>query len=76
MTAITKPQAAKVWCPMVRPSVNGQPEGGSGCIADACAMWRWLDHHGGRYLSETPEAYNDTRRRGYCGLAGKPAAEE
>ena len=44
------------------------------CIADACAMWRWSAFPRERCLDgpETIEDYNETLRRGYCGLAGRP----
>jgi hypothetical protein len=39
------------------------------CIADKCAMWRWIAYPGknisGTHI-DVPSAY------GYCGLAGKP----
>lgn len=32
----------------------------SSCVADGCAMWRWVD----------PKHSTTQNRRGYCGLAG------
>lgn len=43
------------------------------CIADKCAMWRWIEPVDKKYITETMEEFN-ARRAGYCGLAGRPAA--
>lgn len=41
------------------------------CIGSECAMWRFMDGENNKYISETDEQFC-ARRRGYCGLAGKP----
>jgi hypothetical protein len=38
------------------------------CIGRKCMAWRWWDE-------EPTGAEGSTRRRGYCGLAGKPTVE-
>lgn len=37
------------------------------CIADKCAMWRWGE------AEPAPKETKKYPRRGYCGLAGRPA---
>lgn len=71
---MTKEQAYQVWCPMTRME-RGSVEHGMGgvsmdaaCIADQCAMWRWIP--GGP--KNSAGAVHETTR-GYCGLAGRPA---
>lgn len=40
------------------------------CIASECSMWRWYDGQLHYPQKDPPEP-----RRGYCGLAGRPAIE-
>ena len=71
----TAEQARELWCPMARIAFNEpgpfnrlspDTDGGSGiprgsqCIANECAMWRWLPNHG-EHMAD--------KRKGYCGLA-------
>lgn len=86
----TAEQARERWCPMVRIAFNGpgpfnrltpDTDGGPGiprgsqCIANECAMWRWLPEPPAATVSigiglvteELPRI--PTERRGYCGLA-------
>lgn len=83
----TAKHARLLWCPMVRAS-NGEDSpcnAGNGeeyrspkyarCIAQECAMWRWLPEPPAATVSigiglvteELPRI--PTERRGYCGLA-------
>ena len=116
----TQKQASELWCPMVRVGVQPSSGGPSAindpttvnyhgsCIAETCAMWRWVDKPSQVYRvtamcedrfaetePERPAGLNNTfvfvpcdenadahwaepeevwlsRRRGYCGLAGRP----
>lgn len=73
----TPEQAKDLWCPMARVGVlpgAGGPAGindptvefHTNCIADKCAMWRWVPAElGARHKPPT---------HGYCGLAGRPEA--
>lgn len=86
-------QARQLWCPMVR--VGVLPSGGGpvavndprveyrgNCIADQCAMWRWvpsttmhkerrMHESDGRCFMQTMDV-PDAPTHGYCGLAGSP----
>ena len=79
----TPEQAKALWCPMVRAS-NGEDQSANAgnseeyrtpsyahCIADKCAMWRWEPNQGDLI---NPGASGFIPARGYCGLAGSPAA--
>jgi hypothetical protein len=84
------PAAAKaLWCPMVR-ALNGDDQpcnSGNGpdyrqpsyarCIADDCAMWRWVHTSASVPVKiengATIYEIKETKTHGYCGLAGRSA---
>lgn len=85
MSAYTVDEAATKWCPHImmtwarldpadgnwntsgHPAFNAAKVERSecfhrpGCIGSSCSQWRWLDRS------------TSVKRRGYCGLAGRPA---
>lgn len=89
----TPEQAKELWCPMVRlapapmhPALNRllhenevrQPHA-SCCVADRCAMWRWVPKNGtflaivddgGGMKREVKQWGGVPPTHGYCGLAG------
>lgn len=58
-------------CGGPRSSPDHKPLASCRCIADKCAMWRWITPESARYLTETTEDFT-ARRSGYCGIAGRP----
>lgn len=81
---LTEDEARGKWCPMARVPYRNPPEWahvvtgainrGAGyerecrCIASACMAWQWRDN------PFTHDGKPNTRRRGFCGLAGKDGA--
>lgn len=86
----TPSEAAGLWCPMVRIGITPEAGGPSAindpmspykgqCIADRCAMWRWVPDSGSEPYDcpQTGAKLHRSfvvRERGYCGLAGAPWA--
>lgn len=83
----TPEQAKNLWCPMVRAS-NGDDQpcnaGNSSdyrkatfarCIANECAMWRWVYTSASVPMKiengATVYATKEIKTHGYCGLAGR-----
>jgi hypothetical protein len=73
----TEKEAQKIWCPAARL--------GDSCVASKCMAWRWAQipnpdwkpDHGmmstfGRDTRNDAPMYIDDKKRGYCGLGGRP----
>lgn len=85
----TTEQAKQLWCPMGRVGVLPKAGGPAGvndpdvefktnCIADRCAMWRWLSEVSPDWTRPTTPPFSFMppplvqSTMGFCGLAGKP----
>ena len=69
MTRMPEAAALERWCPFawVSDVGNRDKEGADSwckCLGAACMAWRWAD--------PLPLPPHQNRRRGYCGVAGKP----
>ena len=80
----TTDKAKGLWCPMARKKFwlgHGLGDGAlaaasynrtkdCNCVADLCAMWRWADPAPSQDGNDRTDEV--AKRRGYCGLAGRP----
>jgi hypothetical protein len=67
MASYTEREAAEKWCPHARNLFAGNTDVKGPlctCIGSRCMQWRWLDD--AHWVGE------QTSRRGFCGLAGRP----
>lgn len=85
---LAEEEAKKKWCPELHTRV---PVKDTLCCASMCPAWRWIkekeDKTETRVMTNTTTGHRkpitetksveilDKRRRGYCGIAGKPEGE-
>lgn len=72
MTALMPSEAAERLCPQLlafRDTTAPDEWAGCYCQGPKCQAWRWAPRKG--QYDHPPEL----RRRGYCGLAGRPEAD-
>lgn len=82
----TPEQARETWCPMVRlklphnnynryevdPHLDSVVPRDCKCIADKCAMWRWVSSSRQIVTDTQPDEIRVLSKTGYCGLTGQP----